>query len=419
MKQNRFYSAVYVLATGLSITMVMVLAIVFYLKLANIPPETGRDRLLILKYGQVTAGDNNGQWNMSLETIRHCVYSLQTAEAVTAIYESWIEHFVQPGNGAEQIPVVVKYTDAGFWNVFSFSFTGGKPFSDADVQSGIQTVVISESFARQVFGATDVTGNYISLDFDSYRICGVVKDVSFITAHAFAQIWAPYTAYPDMEPAWEGEAYGNTLGSFTGYALAPSIRDVNKLKEEMQANINRYASSLGENFKFNVYGQPDRQWLSVFRMNNGQEVDFLRILLQYAVIFFVFLLIPAVSLSGMADSQMERRLSEMGVRRVFGAQRGSLMKQLITENLLFTLLGGILGLLISYLLVYLFRNWILYIVADMDVAPIDVMLTPAMLINYAVFVIAFVICLVLNLMVTVIPAWYASRREIIYSLNNK
>lgn len=38
---------------------------------------------------------------------------------------------------------------------------------------------------------------------------------------------------------------------------------------------------------------------------------------------------------------MERRLSEMGVRRAFGAPVGTLMTQIISENFLFTALGGV------------------------------------------------------------------------------
>jgi putative ABC transport system permease protein len=124
----------------------------------------------------------------------------------------------------------------------------------------------------------------------------------------------------------------------------------------------------------------------------------------------------------MADSQMERRLSEMGIRRAFGASRRRLMWRLINENLLFTLLGGLFGLLVSYGIVYFFRRWIIHLVMTQqflgEMPPgSDALPVPA-LINYTVFGIALLVCLTLNLMVTLIPAWQASRRPIVYSLNN-
>lgn len=424
LKQNRFYSTIYILATGLSISLVMILTIVIYIKIANIYPETARDRLLIVQYAQAkNKGGDNGQSRLSLDVVKQCLYPLQTAEAVSAVYGYWGGNAVQPEGSDEQVPASVKYVDTGFWKVFSFSFLEGTPFTDADMESGIRTVVISESYARKIFGTTEVTGKFISLNFDPYRICGVVKDPSYIADKTFAQLWMPYTAFPNMTPAWNTQAYGPTLGSFVAYVLAPSKKDLDKVKREVEENIGRFSSSL-EDITFTIYGQPDRQWESLFRLSSRLTIDFTQIKLQYLILFLLLLLIPAVGLSGIADSQMGRRLEEMGIRRVFGARSGGLMKQLIAENMLFTFLGGMLGLLFSYLLIYFFRRWIIHIGTGqkfVSAVPegIDVMLSPSMFMNYTVFGIALGVCFLLNLMATTIPAWRASRREIVYSLNSK
>ncbi|MDR0748903.1 MAG: ABC transporter permease [Tannerellaceae bacterium] len=425
LKQNRFYSLIYIVGTGLSISMVMILAIVFYIKVANLYPESARDRLLMVRYGQVTTAEGNiNSGRLSLHTVDVCMNSLQTAEAVTVVYDEWGDNFVQPAGSDEQLPVAVKYVDTGFWKVFAFSFVNGAPFTEADMQSGIRTAVVSASFARQLFGHTDVAGQYMQLNFDSYRICGVVKDVSFVANHTFAQVWIPYTANAGLEEAWEGSSYGSTLGNFLAYALAPSVKEAGKVREEIKENLHKYAASLGEGITFTVNEQPDRQWQSIFRFYGGQSINFAGLLWQYAGVFLVLLLVPAISLSGMADAQMERRLAEMGVRRAFGAPRHTLMNQLIAENLLFTGLGGVAGLLFSYVLLYAFRSWIIHIgIRQMfvDAAPagLDVELAPSMLMNYTVFAVALVTCVVLNLLATVIPAWRTSCREIVYSLNKK
>jgi putative ABC transport system permease protein len=404
--------------------MVMILAMVFYLQLANIYPETGRDRLLITTWAETktAAGDTGGAW-LSLEAVRQCFYSLQTAEAVTAVYGAWSgNNFVQPDNSGEQVPAEVKYVDDGFWRVFHFSFIDGKAFTGADMQSGMATAVICESFARRLFGTTEVAGRYLSLNFEQHRICGVVKDVSYITDYTFAQLWIPYTASPRLTPSFNPSLYGETLGTFAAYALAPSIGQVGEVRQEILANVSRFNASLGESLAFSVFDQPDRQWQAIFRSGGNRTPPFAQIALQYALVFFVFLLIPAISLSGMVDSQMERRLSEMGIRRAFGASRGRLMWRIVHENLLFTLLGGLLGLLLSYGFIAFFHRWIIQLVMTQRYfgdAPQGVDALPATaLINYAVFGIALAVCLALNLMITVIPAWQASRRPIVYSLYN-
>lgn len=422
LKQNRLYCFIYMLATAFSISMIMVLAIVFYLKVANVYPETGRDRMLVFRFGEIVQPDGSRRISrLSLETIQKCIYSLQTPEAVTAIYEGWGEVQIQPDNSAELISPTSKYVDTGFWKVFSFHFTDGAPFTDADMQSGIQTAVISEPLARQLFGTTKAAGLYITINFKPYRVCGVVEEPSYITERTYAQIWLPYSAHPNLVTSWGNTE--NTLGNFGAYVLAPSVKEVEKVKKEMEEMIRRYDSSL-ESIQFTVNGQPDRYWLSIFRLSSRQDIHATKIILRYMLLFLLLLLVPAISLAGMADSQMERRLSEMGVRRVFGAMKGGLMKQLMVENMLFTFMGAVTGLLFSYLLVHLFRRWIIHIGTGqiyINAVPehIDVVIAPSVLLNYTIFIIAFLLCLLLNMMITIIPAWRASRREIVYSLHNK
>ena len=84
-----------------------------------------------------------------------------------------------------------------------------------------------------------------------------------------------------------------------------------------------------------------------------------KIRIQNILIVFLLLLVPAINLSGMNGTRMEHRLSEMGVRKAFGASRFKLVNQVLTENLLLTGLGGLAGLLLSYLVIFFTKNWIL------------------------------------------------------------
>lgn len=419
IKQEKLFSSIYIIGTGLSITVVMVLSIIFYVKTANIYPETNRDRLLIA--GNADEYYENGDMSsssLSLQTIEACFRSLKSAETVSAIYSDWYENYVQPAGSKKQLRVTVKYTDNLFWTVFPFRFIDGKPFSEADMQSGIHTVVVAESFAKRLFGKTNVSGEYVSLNFRPYRICGVVKDASYVTERTFSDLWIPYSVIPDYKGHF-GE--GGTLGSMQAYILAPSAGEVNKVRQEALDNIQRYAQTLKDvdKIEFKMYGQPDRQIQSMLRVGVGRDFNFSKELMAYGLIFFILLLVPAVSLSGMTESRMERRLAEMGVRRAFGARTGTLMWQILSENLLFTLLGGAIGLLFSYLILILGSNWLILLGSKyMNPPPkgVDVIFTPSMLLNLNVFCIALAICLLLNILSALIPAWRASRREIVYSL---
>ena len=81
--------------------------------------------------------------------------------------------------------------------------------------------------------------------------------------------------------------------------------------------------------------------------------------MKYLIIVLVLLLIPAINMSGITQSRMRKRMAEIGVRKAFGATRSELLTQVLYENLLQTLLGGVLGLFFSYASVLLLSDWLL------------------------------------------------------------
>jgi putative ABC transport system permease protein len=423
IRQEKLFSLLYIIGTGLSITVVMVLSIVYYIRIADVYPETNRSRMLIAKSGIVeTATGSVNSAFLSYRTVETCFLTLQDAEAVSAVYEWWGKtHYVQMPGSPEQRPVTVRYVDNGFWKVFSFRFLRGAPFSESDFQSGIRTAVLSESTSRRLFGTIDAVGQYVSLNFMPYRVCGVVKDVSFVTPTTFAQLWIPYTVDPDYKNSFADE---NVLGQFGVYVLAASTGDLGKLRHEVLEKVRKLNGTLSEGTEFKLLGQPDRHWESTFRVYNTNETpDFTKIFLRYGLIFLVLLLIPGISLSGMTDSRMERRLSEIGIRRAFGAPTHTLIRQIFMENFLFTFLGGMSGLIFSYLLILISSDWITSIGQSWILLPPDDVkvsfFTPDMLINIPVFLTALGVCFLLNVITALIPAWRASHRDIIFSLNAK
>ena len=63
MGQNRFFTAVYIIGTGLAISMVMVMAVVYHIRTANIAPEVNRDRMCYVTYVSFRMNDDKGMLN--------------------------------------------------------------------------------------------------------------------------------------------------------------------------------------------------------------------------------------------------------------------------------------------------------------------------------------------------------------------
>ena len=66
----------------------------------------------------------------------------------------------------------------------------------------------------------------------------------------------------------------------------------------------------------------------------------------------------------MISSRMEDRLAEMGVRKSFGASRSVLLSQVMWENLILTLAGGLVGLIIAWSMLLLGKSWIFTLFED-------------------------------------------------------
>jgi len=111
-------------------------------------------------------------------------------------------------------------------------------------------------------------------------------------------------------------------------------------------------------------------------------------------------------------------MAEIGVRKAFGANRKELLGQILYENFVLTILGGIIGLVFSYISIFFMRGWLLNNPWDGFLIG-TTSFTMEMLFQPLVFLYALIFCLLLNLLSAGIPAWKASRTNIINALNDK
>ena len=180
--------------------------------------------------------------------------------------------------------------------------------------------------------------------------------------------------------------------------------------------------------KVNRLNMSDKEWeydLQIcshaqLMMSRGRDLSSWKdIFLALLPKVFVLLLVPALNLSGLVAARMKRRLPEMGVRKAFGAHRRELLGQIIVENMVLTLCGGLVGLVITWLLLYVFRSWVFFAIGNIPGQTIEPLVQGEMLLSPLIFLIAFLICAVVNLMATLVPAWLSLRNPIVESMNQK
>lgn len=404
--ENKLLSIISILGTALAICMIMVIVILYVVNTAGFRPEVNRDRTYYFS-AVMSLGKDDGRRvtyaSLGLPLIRECIQPLQSAELVTVINrDDWNKMTATTMDGLNSYTGYLSLTDTAFWKLFEFDFVDGSPFSAADFQSGLHSIVISESMARSFFGTEKAAGKEVKLDFIPFRIAGVVKDVSRFASKAYADMWVPYT----INEGWAGNEGIN--GSFNCSVLLKKGYTQEDLRKETLTRLATFNAGLSD-FKADIGYQPRSQMEEWLDGGNEYASNVYTTYFRYGIILFILLLVPALNLSGITLTRMRKRVAELGVRRAFGATKGNIVGLVLLENMTLTLLGGILGLGFSYGAMLILKDWLL--VTNLGESGLTVGMFSG-----SVFVAAFFFCLVMNLMSAGVPAWRVSQANITDSI---
>ena len=206
------------------------------------------------------------------------------------------------------------------------------------------------------------------------------------------------------------------MGGMRAIILAHSSDDFPAIRAEAERLRLIYNAKL-KNSEIFYRGQPDTQFAYLYR-HWGFDLDLNRIIGKFIIVIVILLLVPAINLSSMTLSRMRKRMGEIGVRKAFGATSNELLLQVFWENLILTLFAGMVGLILSYgatfwLDSFLFGNGENATLAGETALSVDMLFSPM------IFFTAFCFCLLLNLLSAGIPAWRASRMNIVDAINQR
>lgn len=403
LKENRLVSCISIIGTALSIAMVMVVVLLFQIQLSGYYPEYNRDRMLYIQGTEATSknGTDTNRGGMSAEVVRECFYSLKTPEKVTAIYSEDLP--ISLPNKRLFKEYNVKYTDDGFWSIFNFRFITGKPFEKADFLSGIPKAVITDQTARELFGTTDVLGKNIVINFIDYTITGVVKEVSRAARDSYAEAWIPYTTKDQLMSLQYADGVS---GGFNVCILAKHSKDFASIRTELKQQTARYNEGK-QLYKVGFAENPISRLDIAMGSEGFRKVDYKDFILETGSLVLFMLLVPALNLIGVTQASIQRRKSEVGLRKAFGATYSKLVSQILYENLVITLLGGALGLLFSFGLLNISKDFLLQN---------NTMINSDMLFQPGTFVATLFFVLLMNFLSAGIPALRIAKQPIVEAL---
>lgn len=427
MREEKLYSAMYICGTALAIAFTMLIAEVYYIKVADIAPEVNRSKTYYLN--SFFVGERHAPVPIYSDTFRDLFQTMQTPECVMATtdFQMWESAFMKLPDNVHDHGVRVKLTEPGFFRFYQFTFTEGAPFTQDDFDNRSRTVVVTTEVAELIFGkGAKAVGQRIYVNNRDFTICGVVETPSSLTEKCVADIWCPYNAQGLMDNLHiigkDGEVvkgeYNINSPLHVAFAVPADKRDA--FLKEMKEVEARY-NSMHKDEPVDMIARLETHNASVWQVIGAMFQVWDENLYWYVTpAILLLLLVPALNLSGMVASRMEHRLPEMAIRKAFGAKRRTLLWQVIMENLLLTLVGGAIGLCLAWTALYSWRDWVFYIFSmNSSLYESVPIIKGEMFFGPAIFLIALLICTLLNVLAATLPAWLSLRKPIVESMMKK
>jgi len=249
----------------------------------------------------------------------------------------------------------VAWADASLFEVFTLPMISGNPKT---ALAEPNSIVITESIAKKYFGATDVAGQTLVINnTENRKVTGVIKDIppnchfQFnmfipIVEHSESKEnnWAGgqnWNTYLLLSPGTDADALVPELNKMLDRNLGPQLKSViNKTLEEFNsqgdyfkislmplADIHLHSAKIGE-----LYGSGDIRYVYIF-----------------SAIGLFILLIACINFMNLATARSAKRAREVGVRKVLGSLKGSLVNQFLSEALLITAFAMVLAYAITWL----------------------------------------------------------------------
>jgi len=233
----------------------------------------------------------------------------------------------------------IQIVDPGFLSIFSFELVAGDP---SKALSEPFSIILSETKAIKYFGNENPLGNFLTLNNQiDVTVTGIIDHKPIMSSIPFDFLVSMGTARAlgiELDD-WESNP-GMT------FLLLPEDYDPGLLEEKLPAVGKKYIAESPES--------PDRMYLFPlhdFRMGSNDIDSFMLTTMPGDVYTFFFigvliLLVVCINFINLSTARYSERMKEVGVRKVIGAQRIQLIKQFMSESLLFAIIALPLSLIL-------------------------------------------------------------------------
>lgn len=315
--ENKILSVINICAIVLALIVITMTASFVYLKYGATPPASNARLFYSLR-----AEDQKGNW--SSFTVEDCKAIDESVDSGFTWFNGRAFGLLSLSRDNRKEDFRIRTTNSGFWRALDFNFTFGKPYSEKQYDDRESVAVISEKLAKAYFGELDVVGRTLIYGSAKLRVLGVYKPITVM--HDFAaDIYVPHSLM---------NSQNNKVNAFFYAEETNGESDLNVF-------VNKYNSDNKRIFSYRPF------ITSIF---SGDD-DYM-----YLGLILVAFLLPIFSFASLFSRRMETRLSEMAIRRAYGATRKKIFFSLVTDNILSVVIAGFAAIILARPLIGLAFN---------------------------------------------------------------
>ncbi|GAB3990907.1 ABC transporter permease [Spirosoma daeguense] len=352
--RSKSFSAINIFGLSVGMTCCMLLLLYIRSELSFDKHHQYADRLYLMAQETIIGKGNKGAGSDKNETVSApYAFALKAEfpeiEQVARLWMNLIDDkaLLQVREGGKAVKSFYEtrgyQVDSTFFDLFSYQFLEGNPRTAlADRNS----VVLSEEIARKLFGTTSAINKLIRISGttgsgEEFKVTGVYRDES-ARSHIDARFFLP------MSSGWVGGFLRESKldfccnNMFVTYLKLRTDANPAQLQQKFPAFMEKYASkdlkAVGFDKQLFLIPIPE---LHLFDQLNTivtptNTKTYLYILASIALFT---LLIACINFMNLSTARSAKRAAEVGIRKVMGAERGSLIGQFLGESMVLSLLA--------------------------------------------------------------------------------
>ena len=277
-------------------------------------------------------------------------------------------------------------------------------FDEEDVPGRDRVVVLSDELWKRRFNADpSIVGRKISVDGNPYEVVGVLAPgfhapnvkhlINLPVNEMVLDMWKPLALAPEDRRPIGGYSYVSVAQLKPGVSLP-------RAREELASVQTRLLQQ--------VPGKGDLKTFVVPLQDQMASRSRRSLLLLLAAVSVV-LLVACVNIANLQLARSVARMKEMTVREALGAGRSRIVRQLLVENLVLALIGGIAAMAVAF-----FALRLIVAIGPADVPRLDEVSLDGRLLRFATLV-----SVASGLLIGLVPAWRVGRADLQGSLKGR